>query len=787
MIGLMKKLYCPCHLLGFLSRYHSAPFLILTNSVRPSPQFLNGLHHSAVFLVITILVRVIASVIMFFGALFTITTTIIIYVSNGQNYSISHWTRGKDPPRSFGGAAAAYSATNNTIWLIGDASGNVNQNTGGSLMSFDIASNNYTDHGNSSFSKRILGFSQFLTQINEYLYMIDSENANRIIRFNIITAGVDYNYDNILIPIRPPLDSLGPSMSAFDGTCLTSYNEYLIVMGGGATYDFCCFADVQIYSLTDHAWLSDVAPMVEERGYFACITHGDRVYAFGGYTVNTFGGTDISRTAEFSDYTGLSAATVSNKWWTHLTGVFDVDLYYARAVSMGSNILVLGKEAQKIYIIDTVENTIVNGVDLGIDLYCSTFVKTDAKLYLLGGGSSSWCGTTIKRAYYMDLPTESPTKQPTVFTLSPTTFAPTAPTRMPSTTPTTANPSAAPTMMPTQPTAAPIANPTTETGQPTKVPTLQTSDPTVATSDPTIATNDPTVETSAPTTATANPTIETDQPTKYPTTATHDPTTATENPTTDTANPTETANPTVETGAPTAGTNHPTQDSFSPTSYPSSFPTFSTDTAHSTDAISLSKEQDNIASDVTIITGILLGVAAIAIAVLVIVHRVRKAKNERAEGDIDMIEDIEKADVNESWKEKNVATWDANDVYNWICSLDSEFEEMAAVLRLNHIRGRALGVISQEQMNELGIALGDRLELENAIKKLFAQGESDPDIEEEAPRNDQEHGMTKSIITLRQEQPVGDTKDDAEGKMVLVTDPETTEGAVADTGAHDDV
>eukprot|EP01083_Nonionella_stella_P142117 439003_1 len=731
----------------------------------------------------------------------------------------SIWTEyaSRLPYTTYAGAGGFY---NGTIFLLGGF------HPERQLVQYNVATGQVNEIGLNILTKDYYGWGQTFTQNDDTLYLLSDESGG-IDSYNL-KALKNGDYSRTYLPLQ--------SGSGDHYACLASSAEHLYVLGGTTNGKNL----VQGYDIQGQYWLSNVPPLLNPRSYFPCLTHNNILYAIGGMAA-------VGKT-KYRSIEQIDVSNISQHQWSYFPGELSSRISSSRAVAVHDKIYILGGNSEDhlpsllldlVHIMDTQTGTVTVSSDRLTERQTNTvpiFVGTT--LYAFGGNQDASVGQKIMY-YNGPYPTAAPTEFtpspsaypssiPTVPTLNPslspsqssppptrmpsttpTTANPSAaPTMMPSTTPTTANPSAAPTMMPTQPTAAPIANPTTETGQPTKVPTLQTSDPTVATSDPTIATNDPTVETSAPTTATANPTIETDQPTKYPTTATHDPTTATENPTTDTANPTtathdpttatenpttdtanptETANPTVETGAPTAGTNHPTQDSFSPTSYPSSFPTFSTDTAHSTDAISLSKEQDNIASDVTIITGILLGVAAIAIAVLVIVHRVRKAKNERAEGDIDMIEDIEKADVNESWKEKNVATWDANDVYNWICSLDSEFEEMAAVLRLNHIRGRALGVISQAQMNELGIALGDRLELENAIKKLFAQGESDPDIEEEAPRNDQEHGMTKSIITLRQEQPVGDTKDDAEGKMVLVTDPETTEGAVADTGAHDDV
>eukprot|EP01083_Nonionella_stella_P273243 926851_1 len=148
------------------------------------------------------------------------------------SYDYNNWIAPSPTlPRDVFDAAVGYDSINNAIWILGsDYMGYEPQQ----LISYDIDSNLVTDYNATALSHNVYGYSEFYTQIDDILYMIDPLNGDKLSTFNVNTAQFTYYYQNIDIPHG--VGTYG---------CLASIDDVLFVLGGGTSEKH-----VQVLNLT---------------------------------------------------------------------------------------------------------------------------------------------------------------------------------------------------------------------------------------------------------------------------------------------------------------------------------------------------------------------------------------------------------------------------------------------------------------------------------------------------------------------------------------------------------
>ena len=164
------------------------------------------------------------------------------------------------------GINVGYSSVTDTTWLAG---GGGNQQ---SLVSFDVASRAFIDHGQAALSTGTHAQAQSYSQLDEYLYYVD-EGADTLLCFNLGTGSPDTGFATALA---------GGAQAYYDPhMCIVATASgagKLYVVGG--VYLRATF----VFDVGSSSW-SASSDLQVARAYAGCAGKGDETELFvvGGY------------------------------------------------------------------------------------------------------------------------------------------------------------------------------------------------------------------------------------------------------------------------------------------------------------------------------------------------------------------------------------------------------------------------------------------------------------------------------------------------------------------------
>eukprot|EP01083_Nonionella_stella_P312757 1119788_1 len=439
--------------------------------------------------------------------LFTILLSIIIGSTHAQKYD--NWQESSET-LSYSSTAGAigYSSTTGTIWLFGGSSTT-------KIRQIDAVAETATSYSayfpSPPYVDYLYGWAQFWTSVDNYVYMIDPNEARTFLRFDVDTGTAETNYNSIKIPKYAPECHNGPygNLPYSDypfHSCLTSINvdavDYLVVIGGafndGCGGGFGYRDNTQILSLTDFQWKTSANPRLSvPRRSSACVTHqnSNTIYVIGGIScsgdpcyqtvwLNTVQFLTINDMSDIQSCVWNTLSdTLSSVMPAYEQPMLEKDTDGPRALVVGTEIFVFFGWF-KIDVIDTSTKSISTRGQLPADGYNSAFIIAEDKIWMVR--DNTWWTLYIGPTQQ---PTSAPTRAPTTLSSEPT-HVPTRPptTATPTQSPTTGTPTQTPSRTPTVSTRTPTQTPSeTPTVSPSTNPTTGT--PTQAPSDtPTTAT-----------------------------------------------------------------------------------------------------------------------------------------------------------------------------------------------------------------------------------------------------------------------------------------------------------
>eukprot|EP01084_Bolivina_argentea_P001627 3000_1 len=333
---------------------------------------------------------------------------------------------------------------NGFIYLLGGArTYSVKQ-----LLQYDIINNEFIDNGQYNLPVSIFGNGQFYTQINNYLYIINPDQGNTFVRFDLQTKTFESHWNTI--NIHKPVRHLG---------CLASTTQYLFVIGGH-NYANGLLNAFQVFNLLYNIWLTNTSSMYQGRVECSCIVHPEtnRLYAIGGYDL--FLPLNTIESILISD-------NIPNQNWKYMTHNLIYAAQQSRSIIYKIYIFVIGgiytyknDLDSKIYrfnidqlqVINTITGEISLGPLLNYGIYGTAAINVHDIAYAFGG-----CiyddNLLYPDKWQYDILTPFPTMSPTVETLSPTMMPTVEPTFIP-----TKQPTIIPTSIPTNVTIIPTIN-----------------------------------------------------------------------------------------------------------------------------------------------------------------------------------------------------------------------------------------------------------------------------------------------------------------------------------------
>eukprot|EP01084_Bolivina_argentea_P157849 275051_1 len=311
----------------------------------------------------------------------------------------ANWNAGS-PNISFtkSGHAVGYDELQNEIILIGGGYFGRKQVAG-----YNITDNTFTEY---DYSLTIQGgSSQFYTQINNLLYMINTKYPNYYLSvFQLNTRTLTQNYHNTSFPYQ-----------VSSGSCLTNWNNnYIIVIGGNPEGIYS--NDVAIYSISDNMWLPDVPKLQISRSSASCIAsnnpNNNNVYVFGGAT-NVWNQT---KTIEKLDLYELIINKNTNIKWSYNNDPLSSSKSGTRVVIHGENAYIIGGSHWKnrslplilseVDILNFVSDTVSPFVALKYGVHKTGAIVVDDILYAFGGTGLSR-SRPVDIWQYFNLPTIS--------------------------------------------------------------------------------------------------------------------------------------------------------------------------------------------------------------------------------------------------------------------------------------------------------------------------------------------------------------------------------------------
>eukprot|EP01084_Bolivina_argentea_P161771 281576_1 len=383
----------------------------------------------------------------------------IFGVSSAYMYNSTEITN-TTMPRADRNMALGYDSSTDTILIIGGTT------NGQQLVTFQNGI--FNDQGNYFPSPGLIGSSQYFTQINNMLYILETDTDN---------AQPDYGTYFVTLNTQTRIYSLKTEWQApytVPAACLvsidTTINQYLMLIGGrsyGTGEQF-----VQIYSITNDEWwtnfnyfnangMNPAIAYLNQGRYtgMSCLTHKERAYVIGGWSsVNS-----VNRNTIESIDVSNDLQDIANQTWQFFPAVLSVPLSRTNAVSYGNEILVFGgingnnQNINLIHVIDISANSITVGGSLEYTLEQYAAIRVNNMVYLFGGYRNGNLNT-FQQISLPDTnaptptptapPVPNPTAQPTVLSDSPSK----SPTKYPSYSP-TLKPSVSPTEMTTNPTS----------------------------------------------------------------------------------------------------------------------------------------------------------------------------------------------------------------------------------------------------------------------------------------------------------------------------------------------
>eukprot|EP01083_Nonionella_stella_P318974 1168410_1 len=292
--------------------------------------------------------------------------------------------------------AIGYDETNDTILLLG-----------GFQFRQHFAlfkNNNFIDQDKQFFNDSIYGDGQFYTQLGNILWMISSDNTG-FRTFDTRTYQMK-SPSSPSIEIQTPVD---------DSACLTSTDDYLIVIGGGgAKYPYLYLDTVQIYHLAANQWLSNVSTLNAGRIHSACVVGNNKLYSIGGYGNDD----DSLDSIEVLDVSNMSA--ISSTSWNYLGCTLQKARDSLRVALYGTDMIyVVGgwKSAMEtsVDIINTVTDECLVADDLSLPVSSAPCITVQNMLFVFGG-VKEYSGSTwfVNNKYqYLLLPSSNPIRYPT--------------------------------------------------------------------------------------------------------------------------------------------------------------------------------------------------------------------------------------------------------------------------------------------------------------------------------------------------------------------------------------
>eukprot|EP01084_Bolivina_argentea_P141890 249301_1 len=405
-------------------------------------------------------------------------------------------------PRWDDGMAAGYDKNTDTVFILG---GNRYQYQ---LTTFNGST--FIDQGLNVITEEIWGYGQYYSQLGDILWMINRAGMG-FISFNVHTMSQVAITDTVI-----------PYPHGF-GKCLATMQElnhqYLFVLGGdvGGRGTTTAQDSVYMFNISSNNW-TEISPMNTARHRLACIVHGQKLYAVGGYPGNS--ATLYLKTIETLKVSNLF--NLATETWSYFNQQLNKGLLGHRVIGYGQFLYVLGGYCGEDYpegfptsvnVIDTITGTVTIGGSLAHGREYIAVIAVDHVIY--GFGGYSYGGWTNEYQYFelstispTMAPSVSPTDAPSTQTISPSSTPSNAPTNIPTLEPTTQTPTSNPTIKPSNdPTQIPTKSTLNPSQNPTKYPTETPSD------GPSISpTERPTMEPSE------NPTlIPTVNPTNIPT------------------------------------------------------------------------------------------------------------------------------------------------------------------------------------------------------------------------------------------------------------------------------
>eukprot|EP01084_Bolivina_argentea_P223067 377486_1 len=340
--------------------------------------------------------------------LFSIFSMIVVQSQNNTVYRrqllLDNWYEGAySMPRPSSSQAIGYDSSNELIWLLGE--GLYQGIYSRQLMSFDVnqwtSSNAFVYYGENVLSDDVWGVGDFYTQINDVLYMINTDGT-AFSTFVLSTQEFSSPWNNIAFPISMNLGSL------------THIYDYLIVSGGYNAPS--SLSEVQIFNISSNSWLVNVPSMIRGRAQHTSVVHSNYLYMIGGYNM-------IERALIYIEklYVG-DMNNIQNENFFEIAGLqLSTDKYSLRAVCHGSNIFVIGgyirvistSGQQFVDIIDTATDTVTSDSILNTKVGKPAVIIVNERLYVFGGGNFDSGQPTISTWQYSTVPTDNPTMHPT--------------------------------------------------------------------------------------------------------------------------------------------------------------------------------------------------------------------------------------------------------------------------------------------------------------------------------------------------------------------------------------
>merc|ERR1711971_1487124 len=197
-------------------------------------------------------------------------------------FSYDAWTQDSTTmPRADAAMNVGYCSATDTVWLVG---GYIDDQ---SLVSFDVVSMNFTDHGQTALSTATRAYGQSYAQLNEYLYYVD-KNGDSLLRFNLSTGFEDTAFATTMAGGAQAY--LGAHMCII-ATASGAGKLYVV---GGTDSELNELRTTFVFDVDTNSW-SQASDLQVARGLAGCAANSDETELF---VVGGFDGTNRLNSVE---------------------------------------------------------------------------------------------------------------------------------------------------------------------------------------------------------------------------------------------------------------------------------------------------------------------------------------------------------------------------------------------------------------------------------------------------------------------------------------------------------